>query len=1538
MKSSRMKKILAVILCLTLGLSTNMMTMAESVNSPAVESVQEDPAGSGKEQTVEDAALQTTSVENTETEAVQPTEEPVPTEAPTPEATPTPTETAVPEVTAEPTEVPVEEATPVPTETPTPEVKAEPTETPTPEVTAEPTEAPVEETTPVPTEEATPEETEEPTEVPAGTEKNDVKKFETVVDGIKVTVVPESETVFPEGAELSVEKIEDVQRTDDIKDDLTEKALEKGFSLNNIVALDIKFMLNGQEVQPEGNVAVEVSNMGFDETGDLSVYHVDESRNTVEEMQSVSSLSNDDGADEVNFSTTHFSTYVIVNEGETDVQVQIQHYQQVDGKEIKLYQDDNKTVPAGEKVTDYRKAEGYVVESVYKIKGERKEEISDINNIKIAENTVLRVYYAPDSQQNTMEGDVKFWDYTIQYSTGWWSTYGINKASNFQGSDNRWITMGVADELEVTDAYGWYSARFNGLSANQYNKDQLTLGMVQGLDEDGNVIFNANQPGFFTDDNTGDYSGKDIFTEYQLKFSREGNEYVLTNVLDANGKSVAETMKEGQTASTYQGFFPLDGENVGVEVGPGSNNYNTNHNFYFGMRYDVKFSLGDYTGPLSYEFTGDDDLWVLLDGEVVLDLGGIHDALGASVDLWDELGFEQGVGATTKEEKEKEHTLTVLYMERGAGASNCQMKFILPETNFVEVSKTPKTDFTFSKCNTANEPISGAEFQLTPEDGTSGTVQNAKASEDGLVTFEDLKEGTYTLRELSVPAPYVVSSTTWKVKVVSEGEKVTAKLYDESGNEITNNTIVNYTEKEEIEKELEYDKSVTTDDEYGSSYEDRTYTLHLTANSKLESEDIPAQNASVVLILDKSTSMGSSAFRALNNAAKSFISTLADNSEQSEVAIVYFSDNVDSSGFYELSMDGCSQLNNFISRHNSPSGNTYMNKAMEKANDLLSNCQYSNKYVVFFTDGEPQGPGTGVTATQRTEDNKIANGAWTAANTIKEYGIIYTVGYGGVRNAEFWWNPGNADSQWDWSTNSNGEQQAIRKGWSEEDAEAYLQDRIASDKKYWYADTQQAIIEIFEQIAGEVGKAQAIQADKIVDIVDARFELTSEAKKTIEAKNDELKQKYDLSKDCIVVTENDDGTTTIEWTGPAALIDVKNPDGTPGWSYDIQIQAKDDFIGGNMIPTNGADSGIYLENGTTAYFPKPTVNVKLLEIEGSQKEETVFVKDKITPQDKISKLQFTIQNAELNEIPEECRLIADDMATLVNGKTVEKPYSYANTENDYVGTFTYTLTTNQSIVADHQALNKETTETYTVTLSYTPYSVDARKEKLRTGYENPVPEDQATVNPKTAEAKYKVTIVAGQLSIEKKLVSDTIRNPELEGDPVFTFEILCEYQPRGYGETTEILYRTVRIEEDKDSAVAEMIENLPRGKYTITELGTQRYTLQSVADGSGSLTGTVSEKSITFEIGCGENKENYNDLEGKSVFTNKKSGDSGKRTDTDVVINRFVRQEDNSWKVIVEKVPQNVANKEAKNSVKIEASKETAGMDSGEDQTESGDQ
>ena len=69
-----------------------------------------------------------------------------------------------------------------------------------------------------------------------------------------------------------------------------------------------------------------------------------------------------------------------------------------------------------------------------------------------------------------------------------------------------------------------------------------------------------------------------------------------------------------------------------------SNGGDKNHNYFFGLRYDIKFKLGDYIGNLKYKFTGDDDLWGVLDGnKVVIDLGGIHSAVTGEVDLWEKL-------------------------------------------------------------------------------------------------------------------------------------------------------------------------------------------------------------------------------------------------------------------------------------------------------------------------------------------------------------------------------------------------------------------------------------------------------------------------------------------------------------------------------------------------------------------------------------------------------------------------------------------------------------------------------------------------------------------------------------------------------------------------------------------------------------------------------------------------------------------------------------------------------------------------------------
>lgn len=132
MKSSRMKKILAVILCLTLGLSTNMMTMAESTNSPAVQSVQEEQQTDGA------AVLAETG------ETVTPTPTATPEPETTPETTPKATATPTPEATPEATATPTPETTPEATATPTPETTPEATATPTPETTPDVTTTPEE--------------------------------------------------------------------------------------------------------------------------------------------------------------------------------------------------------------------------------------------------------------------------------------------------------------------------------------------------------------------------------------------------------------------------------------------------------------------------------------------------------------------------------------------------------------------------------------------------------------------------------------------------------------------------------------------------------------------------------------------------------------------------------------------------------------------------------------------------------------------------------------------------------------------------------------------------------------------------------------------------------------------------------------------------------------------------------------------------------------------------------------------------------------------------------------------------------------------------------------------------------------------------------------------------------------------------------------------------------------------------------------------------------------------------------------------------
>lgn len=99
-------------------------------------------------------------------------------------------------------------------------------------------------------------------------------------------------------------------------------------------------------------------------------------------------------------------------------------------------------------------------------------------------------------------------------------------------------------------------------------------------------------------------------------------------------------------------FFPIDGQLFG--------NQGRSHNYHFTLHLEgtTSFKAGD-----SFNFTGDDDLWVFIDGKLALDLGGVHGALSQTItgqDLIDNLGLLADTN----------YALDIFFAERHTSESN----------------------------------------------------------------------------------------------------------------------------------------------------------------------------------------------------------------------------------------------------------------------------------------------------------------------------------------------------------------------------------------------------------------------------------------------------------------------------------------------------------------------------------------------------------------------------------------------------------------------------------------------------------------------------------------------------------------------------------------------------------------------------------------------------------------------------------------------------------------------------------------------------
>ena len=855
------------------------------------------------------------------------------------------------------------------------------------------------------------------------------KKEWSVQVGNATVKVNGSADALPADAQLSVTEITSEDEVKEIEKAVEEKAIEEQFSIKNIFSYDIKFLVNGSEVQPTTPVQVSVDTPEIVSNENTAVLHVDDN-NVAEDMNGAV-----DGEGKVVFDAPHFSKYVIVQKGKSKVNVTIEYYDDTQTPKAMIYASKKELSP-GESISNYDIADNWNINWAEKSTTDGKfESISNLDEIQVVSDCIIRVYYTP--QEKTLAGSTTFYDYTVKAGKqdGSWgfsdTYYSFNQLTNDKSpkvSENKKLIAGTNDS-NVGQNYPEYQqykislpdSNGNTKDANCYTGGDSTIpGLLKEIDDNGNVIFNYAEPGFFVDSDYSVQFGGSIFggsekrflrkvyKDYTLEFARKGDTYTLNGVRNKDN---------GWVTGAGNNFYPLN------SVKPSYEDSERGNNNYFGMRYDVTFKIGDYVGPLNYKFTGDDDLWVVLDGKkIVIDLGGIHSAATGNVDLWQYIGDKENL---TEAQKQQTHTLTILYMERGAGASNCQMEFTLPSAKIQQVDKTKMTNISFYKTDADGTGLSGAQFTLT-NDSTKTTMYAASES-DGLVQFQQLVAGTYTLTETQAPKDYVTPTTSWKVKVTADGNNgLSTKIYQADGTtelgKLTGGEyqIINSASTPvqpptpgivETKKELSHEK-------YIAKNEDGTYNLTLNVSGAVGSESY-ANKLDVLFVMDTSNSMkrGMDSSRDQNNYTTNSSSRFYNQQKAVEDAVAKLKNkkNVDAqfavvafdtqagikTDWTKGSITYPTRVGNY-SGYNKKAGGTNYEAGLIKAKELLDSGRTdATKIVVFLSDGDPtfyykknsQGNITGIGGDGNSySDTAMANAQTQLSKMSMNY--FYTVGVG----------------------------------------------------------------------------------------------------------------------------------------------------------------------------------------------------------------------------------------------------------------------------------------------------------------------------------------------------------------------------------------------------------------------------------------------------------------------------------------------------------------------------------------------------------------
>ena len=393
---------------------------------------------------------------------------------------------------------------------------------------------------------------------------------------------------------------------------------------------------------------------------------------------------------------------------------------------------------------------------------------------------------------------------------------------------------------------------------------------------------------------------------------------------------------------------------------------------------------------------------------------------------------------------------------------------------------------------------------------------------------------------------------------------------------------------------------------------------------------------------------------ALKTAVNGFIDSVAAQSPTSNIAIVKFAGNkrdrvgndtyLDGQYTYNYSQivkrltaagTGATGLKDAVNALR-PAGATAADFGMQHAQSIINGAANdgNKKVIIMFTDGEPNH--------QSGFDTDVANAAIRASKSIKNAGAtVYTIGVFSGAN-------GTPVTSWNGVKNTNKYMHLVSSNYPV--AEGMNAPGTASypgnGKSYFLSPSNAGELSaIFQSISQEVGGATTTLdgTATIKDIVSPYFTMPENAK-DVTVKTAESKDSTGSWKDAVAFT----GTVSIDAASSAVSVSGfsfkdnwcgNHTDANGNTTFhngkkliiQFTVSRKEGFLGGNDVPTNGTDSGIYDKDGKEVKkFDVPTVNVPIENVTVTAEDKNVYLLGTVTAEEIKSGATAKVGNVTLN--------------------------------------------------------------------------------------------------------------------------------------------------------------------------------------------------------------------------------------------------------------------------------------------------------------------